>query len=61
MSQHTDGEFVVAGGLPEGSRGLRRVYKAPFADRLDVGQTAQGEFDAVKEQAANAWGKLGTS
>lgn len=61
MSQRTDGEVVVAGGLPEGSRGLRRVYKAPIADRLDVGQTAQGEPDPVKEAGNANWGRLGTS
>lgn len=62
MSQRTEGEFgSVTGCMSEGARGLRRLYKAPFAERLDVGQTAQGEPDPVKEAGANAWGRLGTS
>lgn len=64
MSHRTAVE-VDASGMLEGSRDLRRVYMAPFAERLHVGRTAGGEPDFVPEARppvqGDDYGPLGSS
>ena len=56
---------VGALGKSQGSVSLRRVYKAPLAERLDVGQTAGGRPEVVVEGISTPTnpqrGQLGSS
>lgn len=53
---------VGTGGALKNSSGSRRVYEAPFAERLDGVETAASTPDDVPEAIGNDnYGPLGTS
>lgn len=45
----TSGPDSVSDRCAKGARGLRRVYDAPLAMRLDVGETAAGDPEWTDE------------